>query len=150
MFSLNFSSKAPWCSPVSCRKELQQVSFLCIFRTTTVPHIFGAARCYKVTLVKKYNKPLLQKSETKIFKQKRFHKKLVQSQREKKLRRFEIKSNNVWIANNKHMFAVKLLANSVVAGSCYIDLNMTEHISHFAYHLRLYIIIDPCWKLLTF
>ena len=34
---------------------------------------------------KKYNKPILQKRETKIFKQRRFHKKLVQSQREKNL-----------------------------------------------------------------
>ena len=32
--------------------------------------------CYEVTLVKKCNKPLLQKSETKIFDQKRFMKNL--------------------------------------------------------------------------
>ena len=51
--------------------------------------------CYGVTLLKIYNKPLLQKSETKIFIQKRFHKKLVQSQREKKLEHFEIKSDIV-------------------------------------------------------
>ena len=42
-----------------------------------------------------YNKPLLLKSETKIFKQRRVHKKLVQSQQEKKLGRFKIKSGNV-------------------------------------------------------
>ena len=51
--------------------------------------------CYEVTLIKKNNKPLLQKSKTKIFNQKRFHKKLVQSQREKKLGCFEIKSDYV-------------------------------------------------------
>ena len=49
----------------------------------------------KFILQKKYNKPPLQKSETKIFKQIRFYKKLVQSQREKKRGRFEIKSDNV-------------------------------------------------------
>ena len=50
---------------------------------------------YQVTLIKKYNKPLLQKSETKVFKQKKFRKKLVQSQQVKKLGRFEIKLDNV-------------------------------------------------------
>ena len=48
-----------------------------------------------------YNKPLLQKSETEVFKQKKNRKKLVQSQQAKKLGRFEIKLDNVWIANNK-------------------------------------------------
>ena len=46
--------------------------------------IFERLNCYEVTLVKNYNKPLIQKSETKIFKQKRFHKTLVQSKRVKK------------------------------------------------------------------
>ena len=41
------------------------------------------------------NKPLLQKSETKIFDQKRFIKNKAQCQREKKLGRFDIKSGNV-------------------------------------------------------
>ena len=49
---------------------------------------------YEVTLIKKYNKSL-QKSETEIFKQKKFHKKLVQSQQAKKFGRFEIKLDNV-------------------------------------------------------
>ena len=65
-------------------KELLQVSFLCIPEQLLSQIIFGQLNCYEVTLVKKYNKPLLQKSETKFFKQKIFHKKLVQSQREKK------------------------------------------------------------------
>ena len=54
---------------------------------------------------------------------------LVQSQQAKKLGRFEIKLDNVWIANNKQIFAVKLLANLVVASDCYIVLNMFEHVS---------------------
>ena len=82
---------------------------------------------------KKYNKPLLQKSETELFKQKKIHKKVAQSQQAKKLRPFEIKLDNVWIANNKHIFAVKLLANLVVASDCYIVLNMLEHV--FPFHI---------------
>ena len=49
----------------------------------------------EVTFIKKYNKPLLQKSQTEVFKQKKIHKKLVQSQQAKKLGRFEIKLDNV-------------------------------------------------------
>ena len=56
---------------------------------------------YEVTLIRKYSKPLLQKSKTEVFKQKQFHKKLVQSQQAVKLERFEIKLGNVWIANDK-------------------------------------------------
>ena len=57
--------------------------------------MFGRLHYYEVTLIKKYNKPLLQKSETKIFKQKKIHKKLVQSQRAEKPGRFEIKLDTV-------------------------------------------------------
>ena len=92
---------------------------------------------------KKYNKPLLQKSETEVFKQKKIHKKLVQSQQAKKLGRFEIKLDNVWIANNKQIFAVKLLANLVVASDCYIVLNMFRHLT-FPISLEVLIIIDYC------
>ena len=45
-------------------------------------------------LLKKSEKSPLRKSGTKIFDQKRFYKKLVQSQREKKLGRFETKPDN--------------------------------------------------------
>ena len=50
---------------------------------------------YEVNFIKMYNKPLLQKSETEGFKQKKIHEKLVQSQQAKKLGRFEIKLDNV-------------------------------------------------------
>ena len=83
---------------------------------------------YEVTFIKKYNKPLLQKSQTEVFKQKQFHKNLVQSQQAKKLARFEIKLDNVWIANNS---ATKLLANLGVASDCCIVLNMFEHVFTF-------------------
>ena len=50
------------------------------------------------------------------------------------------------MANNKQLFAVKLLANSEVVQQ---ELHYFEHtkrfpISHFTYHLRYYIIIDRC------
>ena len=58
-------------------------------------YIFGLILYFEVTLTKKYNEPLLQKSETEVFKQKKIHKKLVQSQQAKKLGGFEIKLDNV-------------------------------------------------------
>ena len=80
---------------------------------------------YEVNLIKKYDKPLLQKSETEVCKQKKKnHRILVQSQQAKELGRFEIKLDNVWIANNEQIFAVKLLANLVVASNCHNVLNM--------------------------
>ena len=63
-------------------------------------------------------------------KKKKNHKKL-KSQQAKKLGPFEIKLDNVWIANNKQTFAVKLLAHLVVASDCYIVLNMFEHVYTF-------------------
>ena len=58
-------------------------------------HNFEQLYCYEVNLVKKYNKPPLKKVKQIFSTQKRFHKKLVQSQRERKLGRFEIKLDNV-------------------------------------------------------
>ena len=67
-----------------------------IFKNNYCPtYFFWMIPYYEVTLIKKYNKPLLQKSETEVFKQKKIHKKLVQSQQAKKLGRFEIKLDNV-------------------------------------------------------
>ena len=44
-----------------------------VFKEQLLYHIiFGRPHCYEVTLVKKCNKPLLQKSDTKIFDEKRF------------------------------------------------------------------------------
>ena len=82
LFSLNFSSKSPWCSPVPlkfesyklhhCKKNCRKLVF-CVFTGQLLYQIiFRRLHCYKVTLVKKCNKPLLQKSETKIFDEKRF------------------------------------------------------------------------------
>ena len=85
-FSLDFSSKSPWCRPFSIKmwdlqlpkleKEPPQVSFL-VFTEQLLYHIiFGQLHCNEVTPVKKCNKQVLQKTETKIFDQKRFIKNL--------------------------------------------------------------------------
>ena len=101
LFFWKLSSKSTWCSPVSCRKELPQISFLCIPRTTTVPQTFLAATLLWSYSCKKVYSIAITK---KIFKQKGFYKKLFQTN-EKNLGRFEIKSHNVYIANNKQSFS---------------------------------------------
>ena len=82
LFSLNFSNKSPWCSPVQlkfesynlqhCKKNCRKL-VSCVFTDKLLYYIiFGWLYCHEVFLVKNCNKPLLQKSETKIFDQKRF------------------------------------------------------------------------------
>ena len=82
LFFLNFSSKSPWCSTVPlkfescnlhhCKKNCRKLVFLVFTEQLLYQIIFGWLYCYELTLVKKCNKPLLQKSETKIFVQRRF------------------------------------------------------------------------------
>ena len=75
------------------QNELPQDSFLCISKTTTTLDFFFFGGY--IVLGRKFQKPLLQKSETKISKPKVFRKTLVQSEREKKsgiLRLNKIKS----------------------------------------------------------
>ena len=67
--------------PPTLQKELLQVSFLGIYRTTKLKDNFWRLHYYRVTLVKKCNKPLLQTGETNIFDQKICNR-LVQNQRE--------------------------------------------------------------------
>ena len=96
-----------------CKKNGPKLVFW-VFSEQLLYHItFELLYCYEVTLVKKYNKTLFSKSDIKIFDLKRFQKKLVSSQREKDWC-LEIKSNDAYIANNKQMFAVKLIANLAV------------------------------------
>ena len=93
LFTLNFSSKSPWCSLVPLKFESYNLhqykknccNLVCLAFTEQLLYqiIFGQLHCYEVTLVKKCNKPLLLKSETKVFNQKKIYKKLVESQREK-------------------------------------------------------------------
>ena len=87
LFSLNFSSKSPLCSPVSlkfesynlhhCKKNCCKLVFLVFKEQLLYQIVFGRLHCYEVTLVKKCNKPLLQKSETKVFDQKKIIKNLL-------------------------------------------------------------------------
>ena len=78
-----------------CKKNCCKLVFW-VFQEQALSHIiFERLHCYDVTLVKEYNKPLLQKSETKIFDKIRFHEKHIQSQGGEKLGRFQIKAYNV-------------------------------------------------------
>ena len=89
LFSLNFSSKSLWCSPVPlkfesynlhhCKKNCCKLVFLVFTEQLLYQMIFGQLHCNEVTLVKKCNKPLLQKSETKVLDQKKIYKKIVES-----------------------------------------------------------------------
>ena len=101
------------------------------FKEQLLSHIlFWMIPYYEGTLIKNIINHYYKKAKQ-VFKQKKIHKKIVQSQQAKRLGRFEIKLDNVWIANNKQIFAVKLLANLVVASDCCIVLNMFEHVSTF-------------------
>ena len=77
LFLLNFSSKSLWCWPVPLKFESLN---LCHYKhncrnlvfwvfTEQLLHqiVFGRLHCYEVTLLKKRNKPLLQKSEIHVF-----------------------------------------------------------------------------------
>ena len=84
LFSLSFSSKSPWCSLVplkfesynlhQCKKNCCKLVFLVFTEQLHKKIIFGQLYCYEITLIKKCNKPLLQKSET-VFNQKQIYKK---------------------------------------------------------------------------
>ena len=82
LFSLNFSSKSPWCSPVRLKFESYNLQHFkkkkkkknwCklvfwVFTEQLLYHmIFARLHCYEVTLIKNCNRPPLQKSETKIL-----------------------------------------------------------------------------------
>ena len=75
--------------------------------------IFDWPHCYEVTLVKKYE-PLLQKKRNKGFRPKKIDQKACSKSTRKKLGSFEVKSDIVYIAKNKQMFAVQLQANLAV------------------------------------
>ena len=83
---LNFSGKSPWCSLVSSKFESFNLhnfksKFCKLFLWEFMEQlfyqiIFERLHSYEVTLAKRCNKPLLQKSETEIFAQKWFIKNL--------------------------------------------------------------------------
>ena len=87
LFSLNFWSKSSWCSPVPLKfesynlrgrkKNCRKLVFLVFTEQLLYQVIFGQLHCYEVILVKRCNKPLLQKSETKVLTKKRLVKNLL-------------------------------------------------------------------------
>ena len=98
LFSLNFSIKFPSCSPVPLKfesynlhhfkKELLQVSFFGIYRAATLANNFWAATLLWSYSHEKSNKPLLQKSETKVFDQQKIYKKTCWKSARKIIRTF--------------------------------------------------------------
>ena len=71
------------CNLHHCEKNCRKLVFW-LFPEQLLSHItFELLHCSEVTLVKKYNKPFFKKCEAKFLDLKRFHKKLVPSQREK-------------------------------------------------------------------
>ena len=71
LFYLNFSRKSPWCSLLwsefesynlqPCKRNCCQLVFLVCTEQPLYHIVFEQLHCYKVTLVIKCNKPLLQK-----------------------------------------------------------------------------------------
>ena len=117
-----------------CKKNCRNL-VLWVFPEQLASHIiFERLHCYEVTLVKKYHKALLRKSETKIFDQKSFHKKLVPSQREKNSGVLRLNQIMFTLLTISKMFAVKVLANLAVVCSCYIVLNMPRIFTFYIFH----------------
>ena len=115
-----------------------------VFSEQLLSHItFEPLHCYEVTLVKKYNKPLFQKSQTKTFDLKRLHKKLVPSQWEKHfgvLSLNQIMSTLLTISKCSQLNCsqIQQLLNGLNLPSIF-----TFHVSHTTWS-----IIDYSWKLL--
>ena len=71
--------------------------------------------CYEVTLIKKCNKPLLQKSETKVFDQKRFIKNLLK----------------VSEKNNSGVLRINQIMSKLLIAENFHILHCTNHLRHF-------------------
>ena len=98
--------------------------------------IFEQLYCYEVTLVKKYNKPLLQKSETKISTKKRFIKNLL---------KINEKKNSGVLRLNQIMFKLLTISKcSLIASKftgCLQLLHCFEHAEHFHISHFTYMVI---------
>ena len=129
LLSLNFSSKSPWCSPVPlkfesynlhhCKKNCCKLVFLVFTEQLLYQIIFGQLHCYEVTLVKTCNNPLLQKSETKVFDQKRFIKDLL---------KVSEKSYSGISRINQIMSKLPILSKRLQFWTCGAFLHFTFHI----------------------
>ena len=129
LFSLNFSSKCPWCSPVPlkfesynlrcCKNNCHKLVFLVFRKQLLYQIIFGWLHYYEVNLVKKCNKPLLQKCETTIFDQKRFIKNLLKVSKKNILGILRI---------NQVMSKLSILSKCLQFWTCPAFLRFTFHI----------------------
>ena len=133
LFSLNFSVNLPGVALQfesynlhHCKKKCCKLVFLVFTEQLLYQIIFGRLHCYEVALVKKCNKPLQQKSETKILDQKRFIKNLLKVS----------EKNNSGVSRINQIMS-KLLILSLEHASIFMF-----HISHFTNHFRHFIIID--------
>ena len=130
-FSLNFSKKSPWCRPVSlkfgsynlhhCKKNCCKIVFLVFTEQLLYQIIFGRLHCYEVTLVKKCNKPLLQKSEKKVFDQKRFIRNLPK----------------VSVKNNSGVSRINQIMSESLISSKRLQFWTCRAFSHFTFHKPL-------------
>ena len=126
---LNFSSKSPWCSPLllkfesynphHCKNNCHKLFFLVFTEQLLYQIILGRLHCYEVTLIKKWNKPLLQKSERKAFDQKRFIKNLLKVSEKNDLALSRI---------NQIMSKVLILSERLPFWTC-------RAFSHFTFHI---------------
>ena len=145
LFTLNFSSKSPWCSLVPlkfesynlhhCKKHCGKLVFVVFTEQLLYQIIFGRLHCYEVTLVKKCNKPQLQKSETKFFDQIRFIKNL-----------FKVSEKN-----NSGVLRINQIMSKLLISSKRLEFWTCRAFSHFKFykHLWHFIITDHKWKLLN-
>ena len=138
LFSLNFSRKSPWSSPVQlklktnsnldhCKINCHMLVFLVFTEQLLFQIIFGMLNGYEITLVKKCNKPLQQKSERKVFIQKRYIKNLLKVS----------KKNNLGVPRiNQIMSKLLILSKSLQLWTCWA-------LSHFTFH-----ILQTTWGIL--
>ena len=137
LFSLNFSSKSPWCSPVPlkfesynlhhCKNNCRKLVFLVFTEQLLCQIIFRRLHSYEVTLVKKCNKSLLRKSETKVFDQTRFIKNLL---------KVSEKENSGVSRINQIMHKLLILSKRLQFWTCWA-------FSHFTFH-----ILQTTWDIL--
>ena len=140
LFSLNFSSKSPWCSPVPlkfesynlhhCKKNCCKLVFLVFTEQLLYQIISVQLDCYEVTLVKMYNKLLPQKSETKVFNQKRLIKNLL---------KVSEKNNSGVSRINQIMYKLLILSKRLQFWTC-------QAFSHFTFHKPFHPFPYDCWS----
>ena len=119
LFSLNFSSKCPWCSPVPlkfesynlhhCKKNCRKLIFLVFTEQLLYQIIFGWLHCYEVAL------------RSKVFDQKRFIKNLLK----------------VSEKNNSVISRINQIISKLLISSKRLQFWTCRAFSHFTFHKPL-------------